>query len=254
MRKTALLIGILACFPSCVSSAGKKETNKETKRANPEYLPDDECAAAIPSPGRLSANFYASVTVSATPVGKKASGKLASGVVVSAGGGRSLILTAAHAFNNGDKYTVKVMRVLPCGKSETIAAELVAVDYSVDLALVSVPLVFPSTVQIGSSQNLPEGVCLYAISTFRGKVPLVLTRGYLISTLAVIKVNTGRGAILSKVLKTYLSIVGGSSGGGVFDQHGRLVGFIEARERPLAFAVPVENVRSMLEKYLEKKD
>ena len=84
---------------------------------------------------------------------------------------------------------------------------------------------------------------------------MVLTRGYLISAAKKIRVNIGHKTIFPTVLEMRLSIVSGSSGGGIFDQQGKLVGIAEAGTMP-SYAVPVEKVRAFLRRSIgfEAKD
>lgn len=146
-----------------------------------------------------------------------------SGVVVSPGE----VITNCHVAK-ADK-TLRVKH----GKSRH-AARLRHTDRERDLCQLSVPGLAAAPAKLGEVKNLKAGARVVAIGAPQG-LELTISEG-LVSALR----DFGGGA---KIIQTTAPISPGSSGGGLFDEAGRLIGittFYLAEGQNLNFALPVE--------------
>jgi tetratricopeptide (TPR) repeat protein len=145
-----------------------------------------------------------------------------SGVVVASGN----VITNRHVIENGVSF-----RVEHAGKGWP--AKLVGVDPDHDLAELSVAGLDAPSVRVRDSSTLAVGENVYAIGAPEG-LELTISEG-LISGLR--DFDNGR------VIQTSAAISPGSSGGGLFDTQGRLVGittFYLKEGQSLNFALPAE--------------
>ena len=145
-----------------------------------------------------------------------------SGVVIGAG----QVITNCHVTQEG-----KSLQVRQSGK--IFKATLQYADPDRDLCQLSVPDLQAPPVALGTAKKLRVGQRVYAIGAPKG-LELTLSEG-LISSL--------RPYEGSQYIQTSAAISPGSSGGGLFDEQGRLVGitsfqFIEGQN--LNFALPVD--------------
>ena len=175
---------------------------------------------------------------------------LGSGVVVS----ENEVATNFHVVKkalNGGRVIVK-QPVMQDGQPPhaEMEAEIIDGDQR-DMCLLYVPLLSvspaPTPVKMGTTKDLFVGGDVYALGTPQDLV-LSLTRG-IISQLRDEDDNPHRsGNKEAPVIQTDASISGGSSGGGLFDSEGRLLG-ITASSQPggegLHFAHPVEWIKNL---------
>ncbi|HVT36240.1 MAG TPA: trypsin-like peptidase domain-containing protein [Nevskiaceae bacterium] len=164
----------------------------------------------------VSPSVYSIITQSAS------AGMMGSGVVVRPG----YIVTNFHVVKGATH-----IKVQHNGSEEEAA--LAASDAEHDLALLHVYALAAPAVRFGDSQGLRVGQAVYAIGSPRG-LELSLSAG-LVSSLRVAKDGN--------VIQTTAPISPGSSGGGLFDQYGRLVGITVGQisnAQNLNFALPVE--------------
>lgn len=108
-----------------------------------------------------------------------------------------------------------------------------------DVCLLRVPGLTAPPARLGSTAALPIGAPVYAIGTPRG-LELTLSEGI---------VSSFRGQGGDRLIQTTAPISPGSSGGGLFDAEGQLVGlptFLLKNSQQLNFAVPVEWVKAGL--------
>lgn len=135
------------------------------------------------------------------------------------------IVTNFHVVKGGARFLV--------GQSETfVSATIYAADAEKDLCLLEAPMLKIPGVVVSSTSTLRVGATVYAVGSPQG-LELSLSNG-LVSQL--------RGAN-PPIIQTTAAISPGSSGGGLFDGQGRLVGitsfYIEGGQS-LNFALPVE--------------
>lgn len=147
---------------------------------------------------------------------------MGSGVVIGSG----QVITNCHVAQKG-----KGLQVRQSGK--TFKATLQYADPDRDLCQLSVPDLQATPVTLGTAKKLMVGQRVYAIGAPAG-LELTLSEG-LISSL---RMYEG-----SQYIQTSAAISPGSSGGGLFDDQGRLIGittFYLAAGQNLNFALPVD--------------
>lgn len=150
-----------------------------------------------------------------------------SGVVVS----RDYVITNRHVVERG-----KTIRVRQTGK--TFGANVQFTDSQFDLCGLSVPGLPATPVAIGSVRNIAVGQRVYAIGAPKG-LELSISEG-LVSSL--------RPLAGSLNIQTTAAISHGSSGGGLFDQEGVLVGittFVLKDGQNLNFALPADLIHGL---------
>lgn len=111
-------------------------------------------------------------------------------------------------------------------------------DWDRDVCSLSVFGISAPAVVMGNSKTLKVGVKVYAVGAPRG-LELTLSDGI---------VSSLRDVTGGQYIQTTAAISPGSSGGGLFDEHGSLVGlttFYLAEGQNLNFAVPVEWVKEL---------
>jgi len=150
-----------------------------------------------------------------------------SGVVIDDG----VLLTSCHVATVGAKLTAKL------GES-VLPATVALADEVYDLCRLNVPSMRAPPVPLGSVDTLRTGQRVYAIGAPQG-LELTLSEG-IVSALR--KVDGGT------VIQTTAPISPGSSGGGLFDASGRLVGIMTFQHRygqNLNFALPADWIPQM---------
>jgi tetratricopeptide (TPR) repeat protein len=178
--------------------------------------------AAANTPEQIFVQVSPSVVVVDIFDAKGKSIGLGSGAVIGAG----QVITNCHVAQKGNSLQVR-----QSGKS--FKATLQYADPDRDLCQLSVPDLQAPPVTLGTAKKLRVGQRVYAIGAPQG-LELTLSEG-LISSL--------RPYEGSQYIQTSAAISHGSSGGGLFDDQGRLVGittfqFIEGQN--LNFALPVD--------------
>jgi len=149
-----------------------------------------------------------------------------SGVVVAA----RVVATNCHVIGEAGRITVRRGLI-------SHAASLVRSDLARDVCLLEVPTLEAPSVAMRRAADLRVGAAVYAVVAPQG-LELSLSAG-LVSQL--------RGAEGGPLIQTTAPISPGSSGGGLFDEGGKLVGlttFQYGRGQNLNFAVPAEWVAS----------
>jgi tetratricopeptide (TPR) repeat protein len=187
-------------------------------------------AAAAETPEEVFQRASVSVVVvhvsdaAGEPVG------LGSGIVSS----RGTVITNCHVAQAGPQLTASHL-----GKS--FAATLQYADTDRDLCQLSVPKLDAPSVSLGDSKNLKVGQRVYAVGAPEG-LELTLSEG-LISAL--------RSVANLRYIQTTASISHGSSGGGLFDAQGRLIGittFYVSDGQNLNFALPEDWIQGLPER------
>lgn len=150
-----------------------------------------------------------------------------SGVVIENG----VVLTNCHVAQRGSTLTVKF-------GEKSMPATIQLADEAFDLCRLDVPDLSAPTVAIGSVTSLRTGQRVYAIGAPAG-LELTISEG-IVSALREVDDGT--------VIQTTAPISPGSSGGGLFDVSGRLVGIMTFQHRygqNLNFALPADWIGQM---------
>lgn len=159
----------------------------------------------------------------------------ANGALIGSGSGvvidRGIVITNCHVALMGAQLKVKV-------GSETNNAAVSLADEEYDLCKLEVSGLGAPAVELGSVDTLRAGQKVFTIGAPQG-LDLTISDG-IISSL--------RETSMGMIIQTTAPISPGSSGGGMFDTAGRLVGITTFQSRAgqnLNFAVPVDWIRDM---------
>lgn len=167
----------------------------------------------------------------------------ADGKVITQGSG---LITAPNQITTNCHVVEAAKRIGIRREGKKFAAELSATDKTRDLCLLRVSDQLGPTLKIRASTNLRVGQRVYAIGAPLG-LELSFSEG-IISSL--------RKADGGYVIQTTTPISPGSSGGGLFDEEGVLIGittFQIVRGQNLNFAVPAEWIASVTERQSKAK-
>ncbi|MFZ6654450.1 trypsin-like peptidase domain-containing protein [Undibacterium sp. TJN19] len=152
---------------------------------------------------------------------------IGSGVVIAP----EVVITNCHVTKAGVQYRAKI------GKDD-YPATVVMADEEFDLCRLSVPGATAPVVSMGSSEALRIGQKVYALGAPQG-LDLTISDGI---------VSALRPLSSGKVIQTTAPISPGSSGGGLFDASGKLVGIMTFQHKfgqNLNFAVPADWINAM---------
>lgn len=186
---------------------------------------------AAPAVGRSAEEIFAEVSPSVARVNAQdASGRqttIGSGVVV----GRGAVVTNCHVVARASVVQVKV------GK-DTYTASVDVADEEFDLCRLGVPGLDAPAVAVGTVAGVRTGQRVYTIGAPQG-LDLTISDG-IVSSLREVAGGT--------VIQTTAPVSRGSSGGGLFDHSGQLVGIVTFQHRygqNLNFAVPADWIGEM---------
>lgn len=141
------------------------------------------------------------------------------------------VATNCHVLKDGDQYRVRY-------QGKDYPALLHQSDWDRDVCALSVSGLPAPPVVLGNTRTLQVGANVYAIGTPEG-LQLTLSEGIVSSLRSV-----GDGSYI----QTTAAISPGSSGGGLFDDQGRLLGltsFFVSNGQQLNFALPVEWIEAL---------
>ena len=183
------------------------------------------------APPRSAENVFAEVAPSVARVHvMDSSGRvivIGSGVVI----GKGIVITNCHVATRGTKLAIKI-------NDNVIPATIQLADEVLDLCRLNVAGLAAPSIVIDSVTSLRTGQRVYAIGAPAG-LELTISEG-IVSALR--KVDDGT------VIQTTAPISPGSSGGGLFDMSGRLVGITTFQHRfgqNLNFALPADWIGQM---------
>lgn len=154
---------------------------------------------------------------------------LGSGVVIAKG----VVVSNCHVFEEAGTHTASVFYL-----KKRLPAELRYGDPTHDLCSFTVKGLTAPPVKMGATAALKVGENAYAVGAPEG-LDLTLSNG-IVSSLRKIPGGT--------VIQTTAPISPGSSGGGLFDSEGRLIGitsYYEKEGQQLNFALPVEWIKAL---------
>ncbi len=189
----------------------------------------------------ITTNYFGYQTTSA------ASG---SGFIVTDDG---YIVTNFHVIEDSDSITVSLYN------GDTYEAALIGYDENNDLAVLKIEAEGLSPVILGDSDNLNVGDSVVAIGNPLGELTFSLTSG---SISAKDREITMSSNLTMKLLQTDCAINSGNSGGALFNLYGEVIGITNAKYSSsssseasidnIGFAIPINDVRSIVESIIEK--
>ena len=169
-------------------------------------------------------------------------GVVASGVIIDAGG---FIATSHHALEGARRLRVRLWN------GRVYEGAVVCGDYPSDLALIRIPAKGLEPCRFGDDRRLRVGDLVVAIGN-----PLGFHQSVSVGVVSALRREPLRvaGRVLGEMIQTDAAINQGSSGGGLFDSRGDLVGISAAivTQPPgagsvgLGFAIPVSRARPVL--------
>ncbi len=188
----------------------------------------------------VTTNYFGFQTTSA------ASG---SGFIVTDSG---YIVTNYHVVEGSDSITVSLYN------GDTYDAALIGYDESNDLAVLKIEAEELAPVILGDSDNLNVGDSVVAIGNPLGELTFSLTFG---SISAKDREVTMSSSLTMNLLQTDCAINSGNSGGALFNMYGEVIGITNAKYSSsgseasidnIGFAIPINDVRSIVESIIEK--
>ncbi len=189
----------------------------------------------------ITTNYWGYQTTSA------ASG---SGFIVTDNG---YIVTNYHVVEGSDSITVSLYN------GDTYDAALIGYDESNDLAVLKIEAEELAPVILGDSDNLNVGDSVVAIGNPLGELTFSLTSG---SISAKDREVTMSSSLTMNLLQTDCAINSGNSGGALFNLYGEVIGVTNAKYSSsssseasidnIGFAIPINDIRSIVESIIEK--
>ena len=180
-------------------------------------------ACFLDANGLARADDFAASVVRVRAIGADGSVRLGSGVVI----GAERVATACHVTRHATSMDITY------GKERWVAQTQVG-SLNHDLCVITVPAAQLPTARIRRSEDLRPGEPVIAAGFQGGGADLVVSRG----TVAALYQYDG-----GQVIRTTAAFDFGSSGGGLFDAAGNLVGILSFKGRSgenLRFALPPE--------------
>ena len=164
-----------------------------------------------------------------------------SGVVVSKDG---YILTNAHVVQDGKAEKMEVL--LTNGKKSS--AKLLWYDTTLDLAVIKTDMTGLKPVEMGDSDKVQIGDKAIAIGNPLGlDLQSTLTSGYISGKDRTITLQNGLQ--MDGLMQTDAAINSGNSGGGLFDQEGKLIGIntAKASAEGIGFTIPINVAKTIVD-------
>ncbi len=163
------------------------------------------------------------------------------------------IITNHHVIESSDSITVSLYN------GDTYDAALIGYDESNDLAVLKIEAEELSPVILGDSDNLNVGDSVVAIGNPLGELTFSLTSG---SISAKDREVTLSSNLTMNLLQTDCAINSGNSGGALFNMYGEVIGVTNAKYSSssnseasidnIGFAIPINDIRSIVESIIEK--
>ena len=162
-------------------------------------------------------------------------------------------MTNYHVVEGGSSITVSTY------DGSSYDAQVVGYDENNDLAVLKIAATGLSPVVLGSSSSLNVGDSVLAIGNPLGELTFSLTTGVVS---ALDREVTFSGGTVMDLLQTDCAINSGNSGGALFNLYGEVIGITNAKYSGssssgasidnIAFAIPIDSVRSIMESIIEK--
>lgn len=188
----------------------------------------------------ITTNFWGYQTRSA------ASG---SGFVLTADG---YIVTNYHVVENSDSVSVAMY------DGTSYSADVIGYDQRNDIAVLKIDAEGLTPVILGSSDSLNVGDAVVAIGNPLGELTFSETSGIVSALDREITMSSG---VTMDLIQTDCAINSGNSGGALFNMYGEVVGVTNAKYSSsgsgsasidnIGFAIPIDNVRSIIESIIE---
>ncbi len=168
-----------------------------------------------------------------------------SGVIISEDG---LIVTNHHVIEDANSILITML------DGTEYYAELLGSDAQTDVAILKIDATGLSFATMADSDELVPGEPAIVIGNALGYLGGSVTSGDIAATGRTIDVE---GLVMDDLIQLSVSINGGNSGGGVFNEHGELVGIVVARSvadnaEGVGFAIPINVASSVVDDLLNQ--
>ena len=229
------------------SSTGNTITLTRYSSDSTDTALSGEEAASIISPSVVSITTEA-VQQGQAWYGSYVTSGAGSGVILSSDG---YILTCAHVVDDADTVTVTT------SDGTEYDAEVVGSDTADDIAVLKIDATDLTAAVIGDSDAASVGETVYADGNPGGTLSGTITEGIVSALNREITVETDSGeAITLNVIQTSAAVSPGSSGGGLFNDQGELIGVVNAKssdtsDEGLGFAIPINDAISIAKNIIE---
>ncbi len=229
------------------SSTGNTITLTRYSSDSTDTALSGEEAASIISPSVVSITTEA-VQQGQAWYGSYVTSGAGSGVILSSDG---YILTCAHVVDDADTVTVTT------SDGTEYDAEAVGSDTADDIAVLKIDATDLTAAVIGDSDAASVGETVYADGNPGGTLSGTITEGIVSALNREITVETDSGeAITLNVIQTSAAVSPGSSGGGLFNDQGELIGVVNAKssdtsDEGLGFAIPINDAISIAKNIIE---
>lgn len=229
------------------SSTGNTITLTRYSSDSTDTALSGEEAASIISPSVVSITTEA-VQQGQAWYGSYVTSGAGSGVILSSDG---YILTCAHVVDGADTVTVTT------SDGTEYDAEVVGSDTADDIAVLKIDATDLTAAVIGDSDAASVGETVYADGNPGGTLSGTITEGIVSALNREITVETDSGeAITLNVIQTSAAVSPGSSGGGLFNDQGELIGVVNAKssdtsDEGLGFAIPINDAISIAKSIIE---
>lgn len=229
------------------SSTGNTITLTRYSSDSTDTALSGEEAASIISPSVVSITTEA-VQQGQAWYGSYVTSGAGSGVILSSDG---YILTCAHVVDGADTVTVTT------SDGTEYDAQVVGSDTADDIAVLKIDATDLTAAVIGDSDAASVGETVYADGNPGGTLSGTITEGIVSALNREITVETDSGeAITLNVIQTSAAVSPGSSGGGLFNDRGELIGVVNAKssdtsDEGLGFAIPINDAISIAKNIIE---
>lgn len=229
------------------SSTGNTITLTRYSSDSTDTALSGEEAASIISPSVVSITTEA-VQQGQAWYGSYVTSGAGSGVILSSDG---YILTCAHVVDGADTVTVTT------SDGTEYDAQVVGSDTADDIAVLKIDATDLTAAVIGDSDAASVGETVYADGNPGGTLSGTITEGIVSALNREITVETDSGeAITLNVIQTSAAVSPGSSGGGLFNDRGELIGVVNAKssdtsDEGLGFAIPINDAVSISKNIIE---
>lgn len=229
------------------SSTGNTITLTRYSSDSTDTALSGEEAASIISPSVVSITTEA-VQQGQAWYGSYVTSGAGSGVILSSDG---YILTCAHVVDDADTVMVTT------SDGTEYDAEVVGSDTADDIAVLKIDATDLTAAVIGDSDAASVGETVYADGNPGGTLSGTITEGIVSALNREITVETDSGeAITLNVIQTSAAVSPGSSGGGLFNDQGELIGVVNAKssdtsDEGLGFAIPINDAISIAKNIIE---
>ena len=182
-------------------------------------------------------------TLSTGWTGRRVMQGAGSGVIISTDG---YIMTNNHVIENSSRVSVTL------NNGDTFDARLVGTDRITDIAVIKIDTKNLTPVIFGNSDGVAMGDLAVAIGNPLGQLGGTATVGIISSLDRQLTIENKSMTLL----QTDAAINQGNSGGGLFNQHGEIVGLVVAKSRGLGieglgFAIPINTAKEVAMNLIE---